>query len=112
MKQEEYIISVAEPWDFECQDGQNIIRGNILSKKSNQCLVFKSNYHLRFGEVEGNIFVLVPRYSGINFSSLGDEKLSFNGSILLSEYSELLGENELFEKSKFVIIGSFNQKTK
>lgn len=41
MTKERYFISVGEPWDFISPDGQNIVRGNIISVKSNQLLVFK-----------------------------------------------------------------------
>ncbi len=43
MQPEKYFLSVGEPWNFESQDGQNIITGKILIVKSNECLVFKSN---------------------------------------------------------------------
>lgn len=100
------IISVAEPWNFESQDGENVIRGSILSIKNNKCLVFKSNYDLYFGEIKGNILILTPRYEGIDFSNLDNERLVFNGSILLGEYNNQLTESELFGKSKLVIVGS------
>ena len=38
MEQEEYCISVGEPWDFESQYGENIIRGHIISMKSDRCI--------------------------------------------------------------------------
>lgn len=61
MNKEKYTISVGEPWDFESQDGQNLIKGNILSKKSNECLVFNCNYDLEFEGIKGNILILRTR---------------------------------------------------
>jgi hypothetical protein len=107
MKQKKIFIRVSEPWDFESLDGKNTIRGNILSQKSNQCIVFHSNHCLRFGEVQNHILILTPRHYGHDFNKLKDEIVVFNGSILLKEYSEQLNENDLRNNSKFVIIGSF-----
>jgi hypothetical protein len=110
MKEEKYFITVSEPWNFESSDGQNIIKGNILSIKSNQCIVFKSNCYLQFDEVKGNILILTPRHYGYDFSKFQDEIIVFNGSILLREYNEQLSENELRGSSKFVIIGSIRKE--
>jgi hypothetical protein len=110
MKNEKYFISVGEPWDFESQDGQNIIRGNILSVKSNQCLVFKSNYYLKFGEIKGDILILTPRHKGNDFSDLQNELVVVNGSLLLKEYNKELSEKELQENAKFEIIGSIRKE--
>lgn len=68
MEQEEYCISVGEPWDFESQDGQNIIRGHILCMKSDRCIVFKSNHYLKFAVAAGYILILTPRYKENDFS--------------------------------------------
>jgi hypothetical protein len=106
MKKEEYSIIVSEPWNFESPDGQNIIKGSILNIKSNQCIVFKSNYYLQFDEIKGNILILTSRHYGVDFSNFNDERLAFNGSVLLIEYNEQLNENELLKNTKFVIIGS------
>lgn len=109
MKEEKYFITVSEPWNFGSSDGQNIIRGSILSIKSNQCIVFKSNNDLQFDDVKGNILILTPRHYGYNFSNFQNEIIAFNGSVLLGEYSEHLSENELRENAKFVIIGSIRE---
>ncbi len=109
MENEKYFISVGEPWDFESQDGQNIIRGNILSVKSDLCLVFKSNYILRFGEVEGDILILAPRHKGNDFSDLQNSLIVVNGSLLQKEYNTELSEKELQENAKFEIIGSIRK---
>ena len=109
MKQEKYFITVSEPWDFESSDGQNIIRGNILSIKNNQCIVFKSNNDLQFNDVKGNILILFPRHYGYDFSNFYNEIIAFNGGLLLTEYDENLSEKELEENSKFVIIGSIRE---
>jgi hypothetical protein len=110
MKDEKYFISVGEPWDFESPDGQNIVRGNILSIISNQCIVFKSNHALQFGNIKGNILVLTPRTHGNVFSELKSDLVVINGSILLKEYNEQLSENELKDNMKFVIIGSIRKE--
>jgi len=96
MKKEKYSILVSEPWDFESPDGQNIVRGNILSVKSNQCLVFKANHYLKFDSIESNILILSPRHYGIDFSNLND--------------NESLSEKELQENTRFVIIGSIRKE--
>jgi len=67
MKNEKYFISVGEPWDFENQEGQNIIKGNILNVKSNQCLVFKSNHNFA-------IAMDVAIYEKGKYLSKGSEK--------------------------------------
>lgn len=110
MKSEKYFISVGEPWDYESQDGQNLIRGNILSVKSNRCLVFKSNYNLIIGKYQGNVLVLTPRYKDEEISELQNELVVVNGSLLLKEYSAELSERELQEYSRFVIIGSIRKE--
>jgi len=110
MKHEKYFISVGEPWDFESQDGQNIIKGHILSIKSNQCVIFKSNYSLKFGEIKGDVLILTPRHKGNDFSDLAGELVVVNGSLLLSEYNTELSEKELQENAKFEIIGSIRKE--
>lgn len=111
MAQEKYSILIGEPWNFESLDGQNVIRGEII-KKSNQFLIFKSNHSLIFDKFEGNILVLTPRHYGIDFSDINNERLSFNGGLLLlKEYDEKLNQEELQYNSKFVIIGSFRKDT-
>jgi hypothetical protein len=106
MKKGKYFISVGEPWDFESPDGQNIVRGNILSIKSNQCLVFKTDHFLKFDGIESDILMLSPRNRGNDFSDLQNKLIIVNGSILFKEYDETLSEKELQENTKFVIIGS------
>lgn len=110
MKNEKYLISVGEPWDFESQEGQNIIRGSLLSIKSNQCLVFRSNYHLKFGETEGDVLILTPRHAGNDFSDLPNELVVINGSLLKIEYDTELSERELLENAKLEIIGSIKKE--
>lgn len=109
IQEEKYFISVGEPWDFESPDGQNIIKGNILSIKSNQCVVFKAYHYLKFGNIDGDILVLTPRHQGNNFSDLTNELIVVNGSILLKKYDDALSEKELNENAKFVMIGSIRK---
>lgn len=112
MKHEKYFISVGEPWDFESEDGQNIIRGSIVSIKSNQCLVFKTNHNLQFGELKGGILILSPRHKDNDFSDLQNELVVVNGGLLLNEYNTELCEKELLENAKFEIIGSIRKEQK
>ena len=106
MKNKNYYISVSEPWDFESKDGENIIKGNIVNIKSNQCLIFKSKYDLEFGEIKGDVLIFFPRHIGIDLSDLEDKRLVLNGGLLRKKYDEKMSEDELKENSKFVIIGS------
>lgn len=109
MKHEKYVISVGEPWDFESLDGQNIVRGGVLSLKSNQCLIFKASHNLKFDDVESDILILTPRYQDNDFSDLLNESIVVNGSLLFKDYGAL-GEKELQENAKFVIIGSIRRE--
>jgi hypothetical protein len=108
MQNEKYFISVSEPWNFENVDGRNIIEGKILNIKSNKCLVFKSNYNLKFDNVSGDILILFPRYKENNFSDM-KRRIDINGGLLLETYIENFSEKELENKSKFVIIGSIRK---
>ncbi|MDD2256021.1 MAG: hypothetical protein PHQ26_06585 [Bacteroidales bacterium] len=110
MNQEKYFVSVGEPWDFESKDGQNIVRGEVLGVKSNQCLIFKANHSLKFDSVESDILILTPRHQGNDFSDLPNELVVVNGSLLLKDYDETLNEKELREKAKFVLIGSIKKE--
>ena len=86
MEQEEYCISVGEPWNFESQDGQNVIKGYIV-----------------------NILILTTRYKESYFSNLTREAVGVNGGIFLRKYDEKLCENELEQNIKFEIIGSIRK---
>jgi len=110
MKKEIFIISVGEPWNFESQDGQNIIKGNIINIRSNQCLVFKSNHYLQFEEIKSNILVLTPRHQGYDFSNFESNLIFINGGILIRKYDEQLSEEELLTNARFVIIGSVKKE--
>lgn len=113
MKEVEYCISVGEPWDFSGPDGQNIIKGTILKKINSNLLIFKSTFlQILPNNLEGNIFLLTPRYQNDEFSN-SLKKLSYitvNVALLRVEYSDKLTEQELKENSSFVIIGSIKQK--
>lgn len=109
MEQEEYYISVGEPWDFESQDGQNVIKGRIISFRSNDCIVFKSNYCLNFDDVRGDVLILTPRHREHDFSDLINGMVVINGGVLLEEYNENLDEEKLKESMKFKIIGSIRR---
>lgn len=109
MEQEKYCISIGEPWDFESKDGQNIIKGVIISKKSNKCIVFKSNHYLEFDNSVSCILILTPRYKENDFSDLTKGPVVVNGGIFPGKYDEKLGENELKQNMKYGIIGSIRK---
>jgi hypothetical protein len=111
MKKEKYFISVGEPWDFESPDGKNIIKGSIINSLSSNCLVFKADHDLKFGELSGTILILTPRHQDNNFSDLRDKLIVVNGSLLLKEYNQELSEQELKDNSKFEIVGSIRKET-
>ncbi|MFV7235205.1 hypothetical protein [Flavobacterium sp. ZB4R12] len=109
MKKENYFISVSEPWDFESLDGKNIIAGSILTIKSSKCLIFKSNYLLRFGNIEGFFLILSPRLKGGNFYNK-EREVIINGALFLLDFNREYTEHELMENSKFVMIGSLRKE--
>lgn len=104
-----YCISVSEPWDFESQDGENIIKGHIVSMKSDHCIVFKCDHYLKFAAIAGYILVLTPRYKENDFSDLTQDSVVVNGGIFIGEYDEKLNEKELERNIKFAIIGSIKK---
>lgn len=106
MEQRKCFIKVSDPWNFESPDGENTIKGDIVSQRSNQCIVFRSDYCIEIDEVKGCILILTPRHYGYDFSKSQDGIVILNAGILLVEYSEQLSENELNKNSKFVMIGS------
>jgi hypothetical protein len=104
----EYIISVGEPWDFKTSDGQNIIKGAILKILSKACLVFKSNSIINIHGLKGDILILTSRSVVSNFYDLKNtiDLVTINGGLLLNEYNENTSEQILKENSKFIIIGT------
>jgi RNase P/RNase MRP subunit p29 len=108
MEKKIYTLSVAEPWDFESPDGQNLIKGKIIKILTNQCVIFQTSHTLNFDNYTNNILVLTLRNNDVNFSELSNKRVLVNGNLLLEEYSDKLKENELKEKSKFIIIGSIS----
>lgn len=110
MKREKCFISVAEPWNFESPDGQNIVRGNILTVKSNQCVVFKADHYLEFDSINSDILILTPRHRETDFSDLSKQLITVNGSLLLKNYEDSLSEKELKENARFIIIGSIRKE--
>ena len=107
---ENYSISVGEPWDFKGIDGPNIIYGTVVEKLNDQCLIFQSNHYLQFGNINGKLLMLSPRYHDSDFSSLANSLIVINGSILLKDYSKDWTEEDFQNNSKFVIIGSINKR--
>lgn len=83
--------------------------GNVLSIKSNQCLVFKTSHYLKLGSIESDILILTPRHRFNDFSDLPNGLVVVSGSILFKEYNEELCEKELQENAIFVIVGSIRK---
>lgn len=107
---EKYVVTVAEPWDFESPDGKNIIGGVVLSIVNSHLLVFKSNYILNFGGVSGDVLILSPRFNGGNFDNIRTEEIDVNGGLFLDDYSNGVEESKLKENCKFVLIGTLDFK--
>jgi hypothetical protein len=108
MKPKQYYISVGEPWDFNSPDGQNVINGIIIKILSATCLIFRANYILDFKGHLGDIFILYPRYSKSDFAGLENETnyVAINGNLLVGGFNESMTEEELKDRSAFVLIGS------
>ncbi|EKR64987.1 hypothetical protein LEP1GSC036_2294 [Leptospira weilii str. 2006001853] len=108
MKEKEYYILVAEPWDFVGPDGKNIIKGKILKIIDDDCILFKTNHKLRIKDVEGDVLVLSSRYKKDDHFVKDIKELDWTinvGLLLTKEYKDL-NESGLKSYSKFIIIGS------
>ncbi len=105
-----YVITIAEPWDFESPDGKNIIRGIILSIINSYLIVFKANYLLDFDGIGGDILILSPRLKDGNFENIATKEIDVNGGLFLGDYDENFGESKLKENSKFVLIGTLDSR--
>ena len=106
MQNTKCIISVGEPWNFTCIDGNNIILGNIINIKSDECCVVKTNL-IRYSDVViSDILVLSPRTKGNDFKNIYSERIYINGGAFVGEYSDSLSIEELKSRSIFAIIGS------
>lgn len=103
-----YTITVAEPWNFESSDGNNVIQGIILSIVNSYLLVFKANYMLDFDGISGKILILSPRFKNGNFDNIATEKMDVNGGLLLVDYQNELKERELKDNCRFVVIGTID----
>lgn len=107
MEEKKYYISVGEPWDFEGPDGKNRINGHILKIVDNDCVLFKANHTLNFGNIQGDILVLLSRHTGYHFDTLKTSGFwTFGGGLLLTKDYENMNRKELEKNSKYVIIGS------
>ncbi len=108
MLQGKYYISVGEPWDFEGPDGPNIIRGRIEKIISDDCIIFKSDHEIAFGDVKGDIFALFPQHQGHDFFDLAHHSVTVGGGLLLVSSYDHLSAKDLQRPgiSKYVIIGS------
>ena len=103
-----YTITIAEPWDFESPDGENIIRGIILSIVNSYLLVYKANYLLNFEGVSGDILILSPRLKDENFENITTKGIDVNGGLFLDDYNKNFEESKLKENNKFVLIGTLD----
>lgn len=101
-----YTIMVSEPWDFKSPDGDNIIRGIVLSIVNSRLLVFKANYLLKFDGISGDILILLPRLRDGNFEDIVNREIDVNGGLFLDDYNKKSEEDKLEDSCKFVLIGS------
>lgn len=103
-----YTITISEPWDFESPDGKNVIKGIILSIINRCLLVFKANYILNFYGVNGDTFILSPRFKDDNFDNIETKEVDVNGGLLLDDYNEIVQTSLLKDNCRFVLIGTLD----
>ena len=108
MKDTKCTISVGEPWNFSCIDGNNIIFGNIINMKSNECCVVKTKPIHYDNNIVSDILILFPRTKGYDFKNIDSERIYVNGGAFIGEYSDSLSIDDLEAHSTFVIIGSIS----
>ena len=106
MTEAKYKITISEPWDFESPAGLNLIVGIIVRVLSSTYVIFKSDHVLKFGENEGQLFLLKTRYEGQN---LEDLKGTVGGALVLINDYEKQDEKKLEENSEYVIIGALEK---
>lgn len=77
-------VSVGEPWDFSGPSGENEIQGHVIRVVSEKCIVFRANSTLSFGDMHGDILILLPRYHSISFDEFrrGVVSVPVNGQLL------------------------------
>lgn len=102
----QYVITIAEPWNFESPDGKNIIKGKILSIINNHLLIFKANYLLNFDGVSGDILILSPRSKEGNFDNIETKEVDVNGGLFLDNFNDEMDAVILKDNCKFVLIGT------
>lgn len=109
MQDNNYKITVSEPWDYKGCDTGNLIRGKIISEINSSCCIFQANETLCFDKLQGNILVLFARFEkDIQFLNIKNG-ISINGGLLLSEYHVDKSIDYLKEHSKFVLIGELSK---
>ncbi|MDR2915260.1 MAG: hypothetical protein LBV74_10590 [Tannerella sp.] len=107
-------ILIAEPWDFDSPDGENIIRGKIIKIISAESLIFKSDHKLSFKNYTGDLFVLHPRFKDCDFSKFSNDIIKkglagINGGIIIEKDIDKLSgydKNTLDNISIFAFIGN------
>ncbi len=109
-------ILIAEPWDFDSPDGENIIKGKIIKIISIESLIFKSNYKLSFKNHTGDLFVLHPRFKDCDFSKFSNDIIKnglagVNGGIIIEEDIDIdklseYDKNALDNISIFAFVGN------
>ena len=109
MEKYNYYLSVGEPWDFVGPDGKNIIKGEVIKKKDDKMWVFRSDHFIDFDYIHGNVFILIPRYSGDDFSNWVDDLVIINGKVLGVAYNGNLSAGEIIDNCKPGIIGSIRR---
>ena len=110
MKDSKCRILVAEPWDFSCIDGNNIILGSIINLKSDYCCVVKTKPIQYNDNVISDILVLFPRTKGYDFKNINLKRIGINGCAFMGEYTDSLSIEEIKAQSKFVIIGDISKE--
>lgn len=106
MKLEKHKITVSEPWDFEGPAGKNLIVGVIVKILSSSYLIFKSDHFIKFGGVEGQLFILKARYEGQNLECLEG---TVGGSLIVINDYENQDAKKIEESSKYLIIGTLEK---
>ncbi|WP_025762948.1 hypothetical protein [Dyadobacter tibetensis] len=108
MEKAKYKIVVSEPWNFDGPAGTNLIVGEIFKVFSPSKLIFKSDHLISFGDLKGDILILVPRYEEQLFIENGYECIVGGALFLLTDF-EHKTEKFMEDNSKYVLIGKLEK---